>query len=71
MGMFITVEIDVQTCAGIKACGRCLSVCPVNIYTEDGKIAVVDTRNEDECTLCDLCVGVCEPGAIVIKKEYE
>jgi len=70
MGLFITVNIDAAHCAGLDACGRCVDVCPVAVFEKkDLKPAVVG-GNEDECTLCDLCLDVCQPGCIHITKEY-
>ena len=73
MGLFITIKIDEQTCTGPVTCGRCLSVCPVNIFKAGRTIAIpeIEEENEDECTLCDLCIEACSPRSITILKEYE
>jgi ferredoxin len=71
MGEFIKVEIDFQTCVGIAQCGGCVKVCPVNIFAKEGDNPSVIENNEDECTLCDLCIQACTPRAIVIRKLYE
>ncbi len=71
MGEFIEIEIDPAKCVGIKACGECVRVCPVNIFEEAEKAPVVVEENEDECLLCNLCVEDCHPGAIMIRKCYE
>ena len=71
MGLFINLEIDVERCVGISSCGKCLEVCPVKILGNGAEHPVSIAENEDECTLCDLCLVVCEPDAIRICKLYE
>lgn len=71
MGTFIRVKIDGQKCMGIKKSGECVKVCPVNIFEPHGDAPVVVTGNEDECTLCRLCLEKCPSGAISIQKLYE
>ncbi len=69
MGEFIKIEIDDQKCK----CGTaaCANVCPVGIFgVENGNIRVIE-ENEDECTLCGLCLDACKEGAIKILKLYE
>ena len=36
MGEFIKVTIDFGKCVGIKECGGCVRVSPVNIFEEKG-----------------------------------
>jgi len=73
MGEFIAVQIDPGKCSGLKACGKCLSACPVNIFDKTGgdDRPKVNQDNEDECILCDLCLNVCAPEAITIRRLYE
>lgn len=71
MSEFIRVEIDREKCVGTKDCGRCVAVCPVSIFGDNGGKPVIRDDNEDECTLCELCQEECEPGAIIIMKLYE
>jgi ferredoxin len=71
MGDFIEVEIDYEKCQGIKECGGCVRCCSVKIFSEAGERPVVVKENEDECTLCDLCLEACHPKAITIRKRYE
>ena len=72
MGEFIRVNIDPERCLGAKECGKCIQVCPVNIFAPRGADCphALD-ENEDECTLCDLCLTECETNAITIHKLYE
>lgn len=71
MNEFIDVTIDRQKCVGIKNCGQCIRVCPVNIFEKKADQPVVIVENLDECTLCKLCLNECKPGAIEIRKLYE
>jgi len=71
MGVFIRVEIEWGECVGIAQCGECVQVCPVNIFEKQDDLPIGIGDNEDECTLCDLCLKACTPGAITIKKLYE
>jgi ferredoxin len=71
MSEFIKVEIDPSKCLGVAGCGGCLRVCPVNIFDQKNDEVVIIEENEDECTLCDLCMEVCGPNAVLIHKRYE
>jgi len=71
MSLFIRLEIDLNMCLGIKKCGKCIQVCPVNIFTSNGDYPKAVEANEDECTLCGLCLQNCQVDAIIIHKLYE
>ena len=71
MGIFIKAEINRDKCIGINDCGKCVQVCPVNVFEKNGEIPSTMEENEDECTLCDLCIKACEPDAVTIIKLYE
>jgi len=71
MSLFVNLEIDRQNCLGLKECGKCLNVCPVGIFSEDVEYPKAIEANQDECTLCGLCLEVCRPGAIEVQKLYE
>ncbi len=71
MGIFIRLEIDEQTCLGVKACGLCIKTCPVKIFEKQDDRPVSVEENEDECTLCTLCLTECTPKAIRLLKLYE
>jgi len=71
MSEFIKLGIDLDRCSGIEKCGECIRVCPVNIFASDGDYPKAVEANEDECTLCDLCIQACEVNAITIRKLYE
>ena len=71
MSLFVNLEIDRQNCLGLKECGKCLKVCPVGIFGEDGEYPKAIEANQDECTLCGLCLEVCGPEAIQVQRLYE
>lgn len=71
MSEFIKVEIHFSKCVGIDHCGKCCTVCPVNIFQKNGDLPEVIEENQDECTLCDLCMQGCSEDAITIWKLYE
>ena len=55
------ISVDNTKC---KACGECVSICPVEIYKLDGDHVVVG--NTEECSGCQSCVSVCETQAITL-----
>jgi ferredoxin len=78
MNVFIDIKIEYSRCLGVSGCGKCIQVCPVNIFTDtdeanhaDSDLPLLVDRNIDECTLCDLCIQNCEPDVIRITKLYE
>jgi len=71
MGVFIRVTIDTQKCLGPEKSGECIAICPVNIFEAQGDRVAVQEENEDECTLCNLCIDKCPSSAISIRKLYE
>ncbi|MFQ5839763.1 MAG: indolepyruvate ferredoxin oxidoreductase subunit alpha [Candidatus Methylomirabilales bacterium] len=66
--IFIKVEVNDPKCLGVAACGECIRVCPVNIFEPRGDR--IGIQEEDECTLCGLCL-VCPTEAITIRKLYD
>ena len=71
MGLFIDLAINRDTCLGIQECGKCIEVCPVNVFNAEGSALQTDYDNEDECTLCDMCIQRCPVDALTIVKHYE
>ncbi len=57
------ITLDDQKC---KVCGECVSICPVEIYKQEGDRIVVGSS--DECSGCQSCVSVCESQAITISE---
>ena len=56
-------RVVLEACKGNKH-GDCVEVCPQKIFAiDDGTIS---TQNTLDCSLCEICVKSCEPGAITI-----
>ena len=67
-GMFIRVEVDEPTASDASASKQLASVCPVDIYADEGgRVAIVE-QNLDECILCGLCLPL---GAVRVIKLYD
>lgn len=56
-----TLELRVPTCIG---CGRCLEVCPHQVFTLQGRKAVISLR--DACMECGACQQNCPVAAISV-----
>ncbi len=70
MGEFIKVEIDLSKCTDMSDATKWVRVCPVNIFTVENNQPVVVEENEDECTLCLLCIDAFPQGTVTIHKLY-
>jgi len=69
MGIFVKVEIDPTRCAPDGG-AKLVNICPVNVFgLAEGKV-VTDAENEDECTLCGLCLDAYPAGAVVVRRLY-
>jgi NAD-dependent dihydropyrimidine dehydrogenase PreA subunit len=69
MGVFIKVEIDEAKCAPDGG-ARLIPICPVKVFSlVEGRV-VTDPENEDECTLCGLCLNVYPEGAVTVRRLY-
>jgi NAD-dependent dihydropyrimidine dehydrogenase PreA subunit len=68
--MFIKIRIDPTTCQVVNGCDLCARVCPVEAFQVEAGQVVPIYENEDECTLCDLCVDQCPGRSIAVIKLY-
>ena len=69
--MFIKVQVTRDAASDQDLVKKLVEVCPVDIFAEDeGNLLIVE-ENQDECTLCDLCIEVAPEGAVQIIKLYE
>jgi ferredoxin len=69
MGVFIRVEA--QSYRLSPALSRALvAACPVDIFALNGEQLTVRPEQEDECTLCELCLDLAPAGALFIHKLY-
>jgi len=71
MSIFIKIKINEKTCKGFSECGECVKICPVNIFDKKENRIITIEVNEDECTLCNLCLDKCPVDAIEIEKLYD
>ncbi|MDP2952359.1 MAG: 4Fe-4S binding protein [Chloroflexota bacterium] len=69
--MFIELRIDEPACHRAGPCRLCHEVCPVDVFALKGDKMIVLEENQDECTLCDLCLQRCPTRAITLVKLYE
>lgn len=58
----VTLEYDPELCTG---CGRCIEVCPHEVFEKAGK--VVKVRNRDRCIECGACMMNCAFKAIRVQ----
>lgn len=70
MGIFIRVEVD-QGKITPNTASELVDLCPVDIFAVEGNQLTVIPENEDECTLCELCLKHAPAGAIAIRKLYK
>ena len=68
MGLFIKVELNPEK---LESGHEIVDLCPVDIFVMDGDRLIVIEENEDECTLCELCLKHAPAGAIAIHKLYK
>jgi len=69
LGIFI--KIDMKEDRLTPELGKQLvSVCPVDIFMMEDERVAVRPEQEDECTLCELCLDAAPPGALTIRKLY-
>lgn len=72
MGMFIRIDLDQTVKWPAAAARQLVEVCPVDIFelARDGTVRTIEA-NEDECTLCELCLPIAPQGALRIVKLYD
>ncbi|MDA8388736.1 MAG: mercury methylation ferredoxin HgcB [Nitrospiraceae bacterium] len=57
-----TLGLSAEKCVG---CGMCLEVCPHDVFTLEGKKAVI--RDLDACMECGACAKNCPVGAVSVR----
>jgi NAD-dependent dihydropyrimidine dehydrogenase PreA subunit len=68
-GVFIVVEVDPAAFTAAQA-AEIARLCPVDIFSADNGQLSVRLENQDECTLCELCLRAALTGTIRIHKRY-
>ena len=69
MGIFIKISVEDNSLTQ-EIRQKLVSVCPVDIFKIEGEEVVVRPEQEDECTLCELCLDAAPRGALTIRKLY-
>ena len=68
---FIGIEVDDAVAADAAIASKLEETCPVDIYADaGGRVALVEA-NLDECILCDMCLEVAPPGAVMVHRLYD
>lgn len=60
--MSITLRVDRNSC--IK-CGKCVQVCPSEIFSQKDKTSSIEIDFIERCILCGHCVGVCPTESVL------
>ena len=71
MSMFIRCEVDEPAASDPEVAKRLASVCPVDIFADDGGRVRIVEENQDECILCALCLDAAPAGAVRVIKLYD
>jgi NAD-dependent dihydropyrimidine dehydrogenase PreA subunit len=71
VGTFIQIDLDHDRITPEMAT-QLVRLCPVDIFGLDaeGQQVVIKPENEDECTLCRLCLRALPTGALRIRRTY-
>jgi NAD-dependent dihydropyrimidine dehydrogenase PreA subunit len=70
MSIFIHIELNPDKLTPDLS-AELVQLCPVDIFTLNGDQLEIIQENEDECTLCELCLIHAPAGAISIQKLYK
>lgn len=71
MSLFIEIAVDPALARDADARAKLVEACPVDIFESNGSGLQTVDANLDECTLCELCLAVGEPGQVVVRKLYD
>jgi NAD-dependent dihydropyrimidine dehydrogenase PreA subunit len=69
VGKFISLKFDKNQISA-EVAERLVAVCPVDIFAFEGSQLVIQPQQEDECTLCELCLDEAPASSLVIHKLY-
>jgi len=70
VGIFIAITLD-EGWACSAAAQVLVKHCPVEIFAWQAGRLVTQADQEDECTLCELCLELAPPGKLTIYKIYK
>lgn len=57
----VSLRFNPELCTG---CGRCLEVCPQDVFKRSGKD--IEIQQRDRCIECGACMMNCQPGAVTV-----
>ncbi len=60
--MSITLRVDRNSCT---KCGRCVQICPSEIFSQKEKTSAIEINFIERCILCGHCVGVCPTDSVL------
>ncbi len=68
------IQINETLCKGMEGCKLCISFCPKDVLGVSetltaGGVHPATIINEEDCTLCRLCMVYCPDLAIVVEEE--
>lgn len=69
MGIFIQIGLG-NSDLSPELRRQLVALCPVDIFAIEGDVLISKPDQEDECTLCELCLRAAPPNAIAIHKLY-
>jgi ferredoxin-like protein FixX len=71
MALFIEIVVGNELRESPELVAKLVEVCPVDIFQDTSAGLDIVDENVDECTLCELCLGVGEPGQVEVLKLYD
>tara|TARA_Y100000590_G_C15522076_1_gene939750 strand:+ start:324 stop:539 length:216 start_codon:yes stop_codon:yes gene_type:complete len=69
--MFIKVHVKPEDISDQVLVKKLVEICPVDIFSDNQGVLSVVEENQDECTLCNLCIEATPEGMIRIIRLYE
>ena len=57
----VSLRFNPELCTG---CGRCLEVCPQDVFKRSGKD--IEIQQRDRCIECGACMMNCQTGAVTV-----
>ncbi len=71
MALFIEIVVAAELRERPEQVAELVEVCPVDIFRNTPVGLEIVDENVDECTLCELCLEVGQPGQVGVLKLYE
>jgi ferredoxin-like protein FixX len=70
MGTFIHIRVEREKLTA-QICHQLVSLCPVEIFAIEDDELLIRSEQQDECTLCELCLDAAPSGVLTIQKKYK